>query len=57
LSVGVPVTSLWKIVKRFRLLLRGACEVIVEISMFGMEENLYIRKGPLFFVEIGWRRR
>ena len=55
--VGVPVTSSWKIVKRPGLLLRGACEVVVELVIFVVEEKLAIRKGPLSFVELARRRR
>ena len=55
--VGVPVTSSWKIVKRPGLLLRGACEVVVELAIFGVEEKLAIWKGPLSFVELAQRRR
>ena len=47
LAVGAPVTSSWKIVKRPGLLLRGACEVVVELAISGVEEKLAIRKGPL----------
>ena len=36
LAVGAAVTSLWKIVKRLRLLLRGACEVVVELAISGV---------------------
>ena len=55
--VGVPVTSLWKIVKRPGLLLRGTCEVVLELAISGVEEKLAIRKGPLSFVELARRRR
>ena len=48
--VGVPVTSSWKIVKRPGLLLRGACEVVLELAISGVEEKLAIRKGALIFV-------
>ena len=44
--VGVPVISSWKIVKGPGLLLRGACEVVVELAISGVEEKLAIRKGP-----------
>ena len=47
LVVGAPVTSSWKIVKRPGLLLRGACKVVVELAISGVEEKLAIRKGPL----------
>ena len=46
LAVGATVTSSWKIVKRPELLLRGACEVVVELAISGVEEKLAIRKGP-----------
>ena len=52
LAVGAPVTSLWKIVKRPGLLLRGACEVVLELAISGVEEKLTIRKGPLSFVGV-----
>ena len=42
--VGVPVTSSWKIVKGPGLLLRGACEVDLELAISGVEEKLAIRK-------------
>jgi hypothetical protein len=45
LAVGAPVTSSWKIVKRPRLLLRGSCEVVVELAISGAEENPAIKKG------------
>ena len=47
LAVGATMTSSWKIVKRPELLLRGACEVVLELAIFGVEEKLAIRKGPL----------
>ena len=50
LAVGAPVTSSWKIVKRPGLLLRGACEVVVELAISGVEEKLALRKGSLSFV-------
>jgi hypothetical protein len=46
LAVGASVTSSWKIVKRPRLSLRGSCEVVVELAIFGVEEKLTIRRGP-----------
>ena len=55
--VGVPVISSWKIVKRPGLLLRGACEVVLDLAISGVEEKLAIRKGPLSFVELARRRR
>jgi hypothetical protein len=54
--VGVPVTSSWKIVKRLGLLLRGACEVAVELVISRVEEKLPIRKGSLSLVELARRR-
>jgi hypothetical protein len=57
LAVGAAVTSSWKIVKRPELLLRGACEVVLELAISGVEEKLAIRKGPLSFVELARRRR
>ena len=50
--VGAPVTSSWKVVKGPRLLLRGACEVVVELAISGAEEKLTIRKGLLSFVGV-----
>ncbi|KAK1646668.1 hypothetical protein QYE76_064473 [Lolium multiflorum] len=41
-----------KIVKRPGLLLRGACEVVVELAISGAEEKLTIRKWPLSFVGV-----
>ena len=55
--VGVPVTSSWKIVKGPGLLLRGACEVVVELAISGVEEKLTIRKGTFSFVGLDRRRR
>ena len=55
--VSVPVTSSWKIVKGPGLLLRGACEVVLELAISGVEEKLAIRKGPLSFVGLARRRR
>jgi len=55
--VAVPVTSSWKIVKGPGLLLRGACDVVLELAISGVEEKLAIRKGPLSFVELARRRR
>jgi hypothetical protein len=55
--VGVPVTFSWKIVMRPELLLRGACEVVVELPISGVEKKLAIRKLPLSFMELAWRRR
>ena len=57
LAVGAPVISSRKIVKRHGLLLRGACEVVVELAISGVEEKLTIRKGPLSFVGLARRRR
>ena len=57
LAVGAPVTSSWKVVKRPGLLLRGACDVVLELAISGVEEKLAIRKGPLSFVELARRRR
>ena len=47
LEFGAAVTSSWNIVKRPGLLLRGACEVVVELTIFGVEEKLAIRKGHI----------
>jgi hypothetical protein len=54
LVVDAPVTSSWTIAKRNGLLLRGACEVVVEIAIYIVEENLAIRDRPMFFVELAW---
>jgi hypothetical protein len=42
------VLSSWKFVKRPGLLLRGACEVVLELAISGMEEKLGIRWSPIF---------
>jgi hypothetical protein len=42
------VSSSWKFVKRHGLLLRGDCEVVLELSIFGVEEKLTIRRSPNF---------
>ena len=55
--VGAPVISSWKIVKGPGLLLRGACEVVVELAISGVEEKLALRERPLSFVVLAWRRR
>ena len=55
--VSVPVTSSWKIVKGPGLFLRGACDVVLELAISGVEEKLAIRKGPLSFVGLARRRR
>ena len=47
LELGASVTSSWKILKRPGLLLRGACEVVVELAISGVEEKLTIRKGHI----------
>ena len=47
LELGATVTSSWKIVKRPGILLRGACEVVVELAISGGEEKLAIRKGHI----------
>jgi hypothetical protein len=44
-------------VKRHGLLLRGGCEVVVELSISGVEEKLTIRERPLYFIKLAWRRR
>jgi hypothetical protein len=46
LAVGPSVNSSWKILKRLGLPLCGSCEVVVELAIFGVEENLTIRRGP-----------
>jgi hypothetical protein len=35
-------------VKRHGLLLRGACEVVLELAISGVEEKLDIRRSPIF---------
>ena len=47
LAVGAAVSSSWNIVKTPGLLFRGACEVVVELAISGVEEKLAIRKGPI----------
>ena len=56
LAVGAPVISSRKIVKRPGLLLRGACEVVLELAISGVEKNLAIRKG-LFLRGIGSEKK
>ena len=57
LAVVVAVFSSWKIVKRTELLLRGVCEVVVELAISGVEEKLAIRKGPCSsWTRLGRRR-
>jgi hypothetical protein len=41
------VSSSWKFVKRPGLLLCGACEVVLELAISGVEEKLAIR-SPIF---------
>jgi hypothetical protein len=41
------VSSSWKFVKRHRLLLHGACEVVLELAITGVEEKLAIRRSPI----------
>jgi hypothetical protein len=42
LEVGAPLTSSWKIVKRSGILLRAACEVVVELAISGVEKALQL---------------
>jgi hypothetical protein len=42
------VSSLWKFVKKSGLLLLGACEVVLELAISGVEEKLTIRRSPIF---------
>jgi hypothetical protein len=35
-------------VKSLGLLLRGACEVVLELAISGVEENLAKRRSPIF---------
>jgi hypothetical protein len=57
LAVGALVISSWKIVKRPEFLLRGGCEVVVELATSKVEEKLAMRERPLSFVVLAWRRR
>jgi hypothetical protein len=57
LELVASVISPWKIVKMSKLFLSGACELVVEHAIFGVEEKLSIMKGLLSFVELAWRRR
>jgi hypothetical protein len=47
---------LWKIVKRPGLLLRGACEVFVELVISRVKKNLAITERPWFFMVLAYRR-
>jgi hypothetical protein len=38
LEVSVSVTSSWKIVKRLELLLRGTCEMVVQLAISGVDK-------------------
>jgi hypothetical protein len=51
------VTSSWKIVKRPELLLRGVCEVVVELVIFGVEEKLTIREKAFVLCGIGLEKK
>jgi hypothetical protein len=42
------VSSSGKFVKRPELLLRGACEVVLELSISGVEKKLAIRRSLIF---------
>jgi hypothetical protein len=42
------VFTLWKFLKKSGLLLLGACEVILELAISGVEEKLTIRRSPIF---------
>ena len=55
--VGVPVTSSRKIVKRPGLLLRGACEVILELAISRVEEKLAIREMAIILRGIGSEKK
>jgi hypothetical protein len=46
------VSSLWKFVKRPELLLRGACEVVLEHAISGVVEKLTIRRSGYIFVSM-----
>jgi hypothetical protein len=48
LVVDVAVTSSWKLLKRHEILLCGSCEGVLELIISGVEENLTIRRGPIF---------
>jgi hypothetical protein len=54
--VGFSVTSSWKVVKGHGLLLLGACEMVVELAISGVEEKLAIRKG-IFLRGIGSEKK
>jgi hypothetical protein len=43
-EVGSAVTSSWKIVKRPKILLRGACEVVSELAISRVDEKITIRR-------------
>jgi hypothetical protein len=42
------MSSSWKFVKRPVFLLCGACEVVLELAISGVEEKLAIRSSPIF---------
>jgi hypothetical protein len=44
-------------VKRPGLLLRGACEVAVELAISRVEVKITIRERHFTFVVLAWRRR
>ncbi|KAK1642361.1 hypothetical protein QYE76_060166 [Lolium multiflorum] len=52
LLVGCPGDLFVEDCEGAGLLLRGACEVVVELAISGAEEKLTIRKGPLSFVGV-----
>ena len=47
LAVGAAETSSWKIVKSLGLLLRGACEVVMELAIFGVGGKASHSEGDL----------
>jgi hypothetical protein len=53
LAIGVAMTSSWKIVKRPRFLLCGACDAFLDPTISGVEETLIIRRGPNFLEGLG----
>jgi hypothetical protein len=53
LVVGAAMTSSFKIMKRHELLLHEACQMVVEFSISGVEDNLSIRRDPNFVEGFG----
>lgn len=57
LVVGTLVTSSWNIEKSPGILLRGACEVVVELTISRVEEKLAIRKCSIVLCGRGLERK